>query len=118
MFGIGKNKKNDINAADAHELINNNLSNLEFVILDVRSPGEYSEAHIDRAENIDYNSHVFKSELDKRDRNKKYLVYCRSGHRSSNAVKIMIQLGFTDIHNLSGGIRKWKGEGFPLSNSV
>ena len=44
----------------------------------------------------------------------KYLVYCRSGHRSSNAVKIMIEMGFTDIYNLSGGIRKWKGEGLPL----
>jgi rhodanese-related sulfurtransferase len=114
MFGLRKSRKNDIKAVDAHELINKNLSNLEFVILDVRSPDEYSVAHIDRAENIDYNSQIFKSELNKRDRNKKYLVYCRSGHRSSNAVKIMIELGFTDIHNLSGGIRKWKGEGLPL----
>ena len=114
MFGLGKNKKNDIKATDAQELINNNISNLEFVILDVRSPDEYSESHIAQAENIDYNSNVFKSELDKWDKNKKYLVYCRSGHRSSNAVKIMIQLGFTDIHNLSGGIRKWKGEGYPI----
>jgi rhodanese-related sulfurtransferase len=114
MFGLGKNRKNDIKVAEANELINNNSSNLEFVILDVRSSGEYSEAHIDRAENIDYNSQIFKSELDKRDKNKTYLVYCRSGHRSSNAVKIMIELGFTDIHNLSGGIRKWKGEGFPI----
>ena len=64
--------------------------------------------------NIEYNSSIFKSEIDKMDRNKKYLVYCQSGHRSSNAVKIMINMGFTDIHNLSGGIRKWKGKGFPL----
>ncbi len=67
--------------------------------LDVRSPEEYSESHIDNAENIDYNSSTFKEELEKRDKNNKYLVYCRSGHRSSNAVKIMIKLGFTDIHN-------------------
>ena len=53
MFGLGKSRKNDIKASDAHELIKN-LSELEFVILDVRSPGEYSEEHIDRAENIDY----------------------------------------------------------------
>jgi rhodanese-related sulfurtransferase len=114
MFGIGKNKKNNIKASDAHQLINNNLSNLELVILDVRSPEEYNESHIDRAENIDINSRMFKTEIDKRNKNIKYLVYCRSGHRSSNAVKIMLKLGFTDIHNLSGGIRKWKGEGFPI----
>ena len=46
MFGLGKNKKNDIEAFDANELINKNLSNLEFIILDVRSPDEYSRAHI------------------------------------------------------------------------
>ena len=114
MFGLRKSRKNDIKAVDAHELINKNLSNLKFLILDVRSPDEYSEEHIDRALNINYNSSVFKSELDKKDKNMKYLVYCRSGNRSSNAVKIMIELGFTDIHNLSGGIRKWKGEGLPL----
>ena len=114
MFGLGKNRKNDIKTLDAYKLINNNLSNIEFVILDVKSPGEYCEEHIEQALNIDYNSKVFKAELDKRDRNKKYLVYCRSGHRSSNAVKIMIELGFTDIHNLSGGIRRWKGEGLPI----
>ena len=114
MFGIGKNKKNDIKALDANELINKNISNLEFVILDVRSIEEYNESHIDGAENIDINSRMFRLDLDKMDKNKKYLVYCRSGHRSSNAVKIMLKLGFIDIHNLSGGIRKWKGEGFPL----
>ena len=114
MFGLRKNRKNDIEAVEANELINKNLSNLEFIILDVRSADEYSDSHIARADNIDYNSRVFKLELDKMDRNKKFLVYCRSGHRSSNAVKIMINMGFTDIHNLSGGIRKWKGEGLPL----
>ena len=114
MFGLRKNKKNNIEAFEANELINKNLSNLEFIILDVRSPDEYSDAHIAKADNIDYNSSIFKLEIDKMDRNKKYLVYCRSGHRSSNAVKIMISMGFTDIHNLSGGIRKWLGEGFPL----
>ena len=113
MFGLGKSRKNDIKVLDAHELMNNS-SKLEFVILDVRSPGEYSEEHIASAENIDYNSKIFKSEIDKMDRNKKYLVYCRTGHRSSNTVKIKIELGFTDIHNLSGGIKKWKEEGLPL----
>ena len=114
MFGLGKNNKNNIKALAANELINKYISNLEFVILDVRSIEEYNESHIDGAKNIDINSRMFKLEVDKLNKNKKYLVYCRSGHRSSNAVKIMLKLGFTDIHNLSGGIRKWKREGLPL----
>ncbi|MFZ0441857.1 MAG: rhodanese-like domain-containing protein [Methanobacterium sp.] len=109
-----KHRNNEIKAKNAYEMINTNKSNTKFIILDVRTPEEYSEHHIDNAENIDYSSSTFKEELEKRDRNNKYLVYCRSGHRSSNAVKVMIKLGFTDIHNLSGGIRKWKKEDLPL----
>jgi rhodanese-related sulfurtransferase len=114
MFGFGKKNKNQIIAVEAYELINKNLSNINFIILDVRSPNEYVESHIENAENIDVNSHIFKSEINKIDKNKKYLVYCHSGHRSSYAVKIMIDSGFTDIHDLSGGIRKWKRQGLPL----
>jgi len=114
MFNLRRRNKNDIKLHDAHKLIIKNLSNVNFVILDVRSPEEYSEAHIDNAKNIDYNSNTFKEELEKMDKNREYLVYCRSGHRSSNAAKIMIKLGFTDLHRLNGGIRKWKKEGFPL----
>ena len=111
---FNKHRNNDIKARNAYDLININRSKAEFIILDVRTPEEYSEAHIDNAENIDYSSSTFKEELEKRDKNNKYLIYCRSGHRSSNAVKVMIKLGFTDIHNLSGGIRKWKKEDLPL----
>ncbi len=114
MFNLRKINKNDIKSHDAHQLISENLSNVNFVILDVRSPEEYTEAHIDNAENIDYNSSSFKAEVEKMDKNKKYLVYCRSGHRSSNAVKIMIKMGFADLYSLNGGIRKWKKEGFTL----
>jgi len=99
---------------EANELINNNLSNLVFVILKLELPVNILRAHINRAENIDYNSKIFKSELEKRDKNKTYLVYCRSGRRSSNTVKIMVKLGFTDIHNLSSGIIKWKREGLTI----
>jgi rhodanese-related sulfurtransferase len=113
MFKIGKSGKNDIKSEDAFEMIIQNKSNINFMILDVRSADEYSKSHIEMAENIVYNNQNFKDEVVKLDKNKKYLVYCRSGHRSSNATKIMIKLGFTDIHNLSGGIIKWSKNAFP-----
>jgi len=113
MFNLGKKGKNDIQSIDALELITENESNKDFVIIDVRSPEEYSENHIKNALNINY-SQNFEQEIEKLDKNKKYLIYCRSGHRSSNATKIMIKSGFKDIHNLSGGIRKWKSYGLSL----
>ena len=113
MFTFRRTGKNDIPVLDAFELINNNDSNTKLVILDVRSPEEFFEEHIENAENLDYNSKNFKIKVNELDKNKKYLVYCHSGMRSSRAIITMEKLGFTDIKNISGGIRKWKGNGLP-----
>jgi rhodanese-related sulfurtransferase len=114
MFTLRRTKKNDITVTDAFELINKQNSNHELVVLDVRSHQEFSDEHIENAENLDYNSQDFKIKVNDLDKNKKYLVYCHSGMRSSRAVKEMEKLGFTDIKNISGGIRKWKGNMLPL----
>ena len=114
MFTIRRNKKNDIKPEEAFELINANNTTEEFVILDVRTPEEYDKSHIENSQNINYNSKTFKLEIEKLDKNKKYLVYCHSGHRSSNAINIMEISGFTDLKNISGGISKWKKNNLPL----
>jgi rhodanese-related sulfurtransferase len=114
MFTLRRNGKNDITVSDAFEIINDHDSYTEFVILDVRSPREFYDEHIENAENLDYNSKNFKIMVNKLDKNKKYLLYCHSGMRSSRAIKEMEKLGFKDIQNISGGIRKWKGKGFQL----
>ena len=114
MLGILKTKNNDITAQDAFELTTNNGSETEIVFLDVRTPEEYNEGHIEGSENIDYNSKNFQTNVGELDKNRKYIVYCHSGMRSSRAVSVMKKLGFTDIQNLSGGIRKWKGKNLPI----
>lgn len=114
MFGFGKKRNNDIEVIEAYELIVENESNPEFIILDVRTPEEYGEYRIENARNMNYNSNNFKDELLKLEKNGSYLVYCRSGRRSSNAVKEMDKLGFRDVKNISGGILKWNKKGLPL----
>jgi rhodanese-related sulfurtransferase len=47
------------------------------------------------------------SELDK---NEKYILVCRSGNRSATASKLLIEKGFKEIYNLSGGMNGWSGE--------
>lgn len=116
MFGFGKKKKNDINILEAYDLMVENESNPEFIILDVRTPREYEESRIEHAKNIDYNSNNFKDELSKLERKHLYLVYCRSGRRSSGAVKQMNNLGFNNVKNMSGGIMKWNKKGLPVKD--
>ncbi len=98
----------DIDAAQASELIQENLENEDFVILDVRSPSEFKSGHIPGAVNINYYDSDFEAQLDELDKDKVYLVYCRSGGRSSNALKKMIRLEFKRVYHLKKGYNSWK----------
>lgn len=83
-------------------------------LLDVRTPKEYAEGHIDGALNINVQSDDFK-ELAQRKLSKDstVLVYCRSGRRSLDAAEILTNLGYKVI-NLKGGIIEWKEVGLPV----
>ncbi|OGD83286.1 hypothetical protein A2165_03825, partial [Candidatus Curtissbacteria bacterium RBG_13_40_7] len=86
---------------EAYELIHKNQ---DLTIVDVRSSQEYDSGHIDNAINLDYSSPTFKSQLEKLDKNQTYLVYCKSGNRSTKTAQIMQELGFSQIYNLFSGI--------------
>jgi rhodanese-related sulfurtransferase len=76
-------------------------------IIDVRTPNEFDQGHIEGAKNIDYFSKSFKSELEKLDKSVPVYVYCRSGGRSAKAMQIMKEIGFVSVYNLQGGFLAW-----------
>lgn len=73
------------------------------ILLDVRTPGEVAEGIIPGALHIDVKNSNFKVEVDKLDKSKTYMVYCRSGGRSKTASDIMVDLGFENVNNVLGG---------------
>ncbi len=75
-------------------------STTKLVILDVRTPEEFSEIRVKGSQNIDWNGPDFKERVLKLDKNACYKVYCRSGNRSGRAMELMISLGFKDVENL------------------
>lgn len=78
-------------------------------VLDVRTEAEYNDGHIEGA--ILYPLQELLQGIDDRiDKNKKYLVYCRSGNRSREASKYLINNGFRNIYNLEHGILSWEGK--------
>jgi len=105
----------DITPQEAFTLIQNNQDNPDFVILDVRTPEEFTEAHIEDAINLNFRSETFRDELDKLDKSRTYLVYCRSGGRSRSALDIVAELNFREAYNMLGGIIQWKAEGLPTT---
>jgi rhodanese-related sulfurtransferase len=98
----------------ANELIQANKDNTKFVIIDVRTPVEYADGHLQNAVNIDYNSESFKDDVSRLDIMMTYLVYCRTGARSAAATNIMAELGFKDIYNMTGGITEWQAQGLGI----
>ena len=70
------------------------------IVIDVRTPEEYGSGHLDGAVNIDVNSGVFAEQIATLDPAGDYVVYCRSGNRSSQAVALMEQAGFGNVVNL------------------
>jgi len=99
---------------EAQALIRENAGKKDFVVLDVRTPGEFAQGHIEGAVLVDYRSPAFREEMAGRDRAKTYLVYCRTGNRSVGAMKIMRELGFRSYYHLEGGIKRWQEEGLPV----
>ncbi len=69
------------------------------VIIDVRTPEEYSAGHLDGAINIDVQSPEFAEQIMALDKDGEYFVYCRSGNRSGQAIAQMAQMGFSEMVN-------------------
>lgn len=88
----------NVNLKKAVKTINNSTN---LIMLDVRTAEEYSSGNIPNSVNIDVLSSDFKSKIDLLDKNKEYLVYCRSGNRSAIASSIMATNGFIKIYNLN-----------------
>lgn len=101
MFGLfNKSKVIGLNGAEAKELIKKEK---DLIILDIRTKSEVASGKIPGSKNIDIYDGKFQSEIDKLDRNKKYLVYCAAGGRSKSACGLMDKMGFQNIYELKGG---------------
>ncbi|MFC2092736.1 rhodanese-like domain-containing protein [Bacteroidota bacterium] len=104
----------NITVMEAFEMINENLENPSFVILDVRTPEEYNSGHIENSVLIDYRSDTFREEINELDKNNTYMIYCRTGGRSAYALNMMKELGFDNAYNMLGGITLWEKESYPI----
>lgn len=103
-----------ISPQEAFSLIKEHDGDPDFIIIDLRTPKEYSEGYIPNAVNIDFYSRKFRLDLDSLDKSKTYLIYCHSGGRSGRTLGLMKRLGFQKVYNLDGGIARWEKEGLPL----
>ncbi len=98
FMGTGKG---DITGEQAHGLVKAGA-----VLLDVRTPAEFSGGHVEGALNIPHEALPQRLDELKDKKNVDVVVYCHSGRRSAIAVKVLKDAGFTKVHDL-GPMAAW-----------
>lgn len=102
-----------ISPAQATQLINRD----DAVVIDVRDAGEYAAGHLLNSQHIPLGELEKRlGELDKL-KDKPVILNCQSGNRSASACDILRKAGFTQVHNLDGGIAAWEQAGMPVSRN-
>ena len=87
------------------EVSQNEFDNV--VLVDVRTPDEFNDGHLDNAMNIDWLGDSFSAEFEEIEKNQTIYLYCRSGKRSADATKFLDSLGYKNVVNLEGGYIAW-----------
>ena len=103
-----------VSPKEASALIETHKEDSDFVILDIRTPGEYQSGHLKNSIMIDFYSETFAEEINRLDKGKTYLIHCRSGNRSTRSMGLFKKLKFQKIYHLSSGINGWNSEGLPV----
>lgn len=108
----------ELEASSYHELAADEaaalINNVNPVIIDVRTEGEYTSGHIPGANLLPVQ--VFADNLGKLEKFKDddILLYCASGNRSTVAAKMLIDAGYSKVYNLRRGIGDWTRNGLPI----
>ena len=102
-----------INSEDLNSAIE--LGN-SVVLLDTRSDEEYAISHLEGSRKIDYDDFNMKDVQDI-PLDAEVVVYCSVGYRSEKIGEQLLDMGFTNVRNLYGGIFQWKNDGFEVVNS-
>ena len=112
-MGLFFTRSSSVKLISVQETNEKTRSDTDFVLLDVRTPEEFSEGHLANAVLIPI------QELSQRlgelasYKEKKIIAYCRSGNRSGRAAELLGAKGFT-VFNMEGGILRWKAAKLPV----
>ncbi len=114
ITGCGKAQNNkEEHSLPANEFSQKLKQTQDAQLVDVRTPGEFQNGHLQNAMNIDWKSDDFSEKATVLDKEKPVFVYCMSGPRSSAASKKLTEMGFKKVYEMQGGMMKWRSENLP-----
>jgi phage shock protein E len=85
------------------------------VIVDVRTPDEYAQGHIEGALSINYYDADWSKQMDQLSKDQPIVVYCAVGGRSGKAFAVLKKLGFKEVYDMKGGFDAWRQQNLPIS---
>lgn len=88
-------------------------NNPEAILIDVRTPGEFADGHLEDAVNIDWKGNDFGKQVADIDKSTPVYVYCLSGGRSKGAANFLKKEGFETVIEMDGGMMKWRSLKMP-----
>jgi rhodanese-related sulfurtransferase len=114
LLVTGTSLAQDKKVVNANEF-DKGIKDRKAIIIDVRRPEEFKEAHIKGAVNANWqNEAEFKAKTAKLDKSKTVYVYCLAGVRSDKAADYLLKNGFKQVIGLDGGIKAWNDAGKPV----
>jgi len=108
---IQAQNKIEVNSKQVNTLLQQDK---QLIVLDVRTAEEFKDGHIKGAINIDIRQPDAFAKIDKLNKNAKYIVHCRTSHRSEMAVEHMLQSGFKSIYQMMDGWNGWSANNLPV----
>jgi len=105
----------NISVQESYEMIGAHAHDTMLVLLDIRSRDEFETGIIKNAITLEYKDPELKAKLDSMDKDKIYIVYCRTGGRSGITLGYMKKMGFREAYNMKGGIEEWREKGFGIA---
>jgi rhodanese-related sulfurtransferase len=105
----------DVTPEEAFGIMSSSQQGDNPVVIDVRTSQEYTDGYISGAVNTDYLSPSFNDDIAELNKDKLYIVYCRTGARSAAARDVMEELGFEHVINMTGGYMAWVAAGLPVN---
>ena len=106
----------DINFISDSDLIE--MQEIDYILLDIRTPDEFSSGYIKNAINLDFYSETFQNDILSIDKNLSIVLYCRTNNRSTKTGNILKENGFKEISVLEGGITNWVKNGNDINYST
>ena len=89
----------------------------DLVLIDVGTPGDFSEGHIPGSISLPLRA-SFKEGIKSLAKEKTYILICPTGHRSATAAKLMMEQGFKKVYNLKGGVTDWLRNGLKVAKGA